>query len=58
MSNPIIEKFMTAVGALGEICGTMRDMFIANGFTREEAIYLVGEFINGFAGDITNKNGN
>ena len=35
-----IESLLTAIGAMGELLGAQRDAFMANGFTREEAMSL------------------
>ena len=37
---------INAIGALCEMCGVMREMLMENGFTRKEAVALVGEYIN------------
>lgn len=35
-----IEELQMAIGALGELLGAQRESFMANGFTREEAMAL------------------
>ena len=44
--NKEIQELLTAVGALGEMSGLLRDELIKNGFTRREAVSLVGNFIS------------
>lgn len=38
-------KFVNAIGAMGEMCGILRGSLLKNGFTREEANHLVGIFL-------------
>lgn len=37
-----LKLLLQSIGALSELLGIMRDEFIKNGFTREEAVYLIG----------------
>lgn len=39
-------KFINAIGAMGEMCGLLRESLIKNGFTREEANHLVSIFLS------------
>ena len=41
-----IQKTIDSIGALCELAGIMRESLISNGFTREEAIGIVCEFID------------
>jgi hypothetical protein len=40
------EEFITAVGALAEMSGALRDSLTANGFTRKEACSIVATVIS------------
>lgn len=40
--NSELKLLIQSVGALSELLGIMRDEFVKNGFTRDEAVYLVG----------------
>ena len=44
MSNPVSDA-LAAIGAMCEISGVMREELIKNGFTRREAVALVGDYI-------------
>ncbi len=43
--NEDVEKVFTALGALCEIAGFLRDHLMDNGFTREEACSMALEYI-------------
>lgn len=38
-------KLINAIGAMGEMCGLLRESLLKNGFTRDEANHLVGVFL-------------
>lgn len=40
--NGELKFLLQSIGALSELLGIMRDEFVKNGFTRDEAVYLVG----------------
>lgn len=40
--NGELKYLLQSIGALSELLGIMRDEFVKNGFTRDEAVYLVG----------------
>jgi hypothetical protein len=41
-----LRKLLLSIGALSELLGVMRDEFIKSGFSREEAVYLIGVILN------------
>jgi hypothetical protein len=43
--NEGLKKLINAVGVLAEMMRLLREELLKNGFTRAEAIYLVGEFM-------------
>lgn len=52
--NPV-DKLLTSIGALSEVCGTIMNGLMRNGFAREEALYLTGEIIKTMLTDVMNK---
>ena len=50
-----LKLLLNGMGALGEMCGLMRDELMKNGFTRREAVSLVGNFIQVTFQPNTNK---
>lgn len=46
MNNKEVEEFINGIGAIMEVSGIMRDQLIAQGFTRPEAVQMVGQFLN------------
>lgn len=56
MNNPNpVEKLINAIGALSEVCAEMMNRLMQNGFTREEALYLTGEFIKSAFDNLSGK---
>lgn len=41
-----LERMTTAIGSLCEVAGLMRDNLLRCGFTREETIYIIAEFMS------------
>lgn len=44
-SSNRIKELLNAVGALGELCGVLRDELIRNGFTRQEACMIISQVL-------------
>lgn len=40
-----MNELLTAVGALAEMCGLMRDELMRNGFSRREAVAMTTEYL-------------
>lgn len=40
-----MEEMLSAVGAVCEMCGIILKLLIANGFTRQEAVTIVGNYL-------------
>lgn len=40
-----VNQLITAVGAISELAGLMRDHLMANGFTRKEAVNIAGQYV-------------
>lgn len=45
MKNEELSNFLTAIGGIAEIAGVLSKELLNNGFTREEALYIVGNFV-------------
>lgn len=45
MNNKEVNDFIESMGAIMEMAGLMRDQLIAQGFTRQESVQIVGDFL-------------
>ena len=41
----MVQKMIDSIGALSEMAGILRDSLMQNGFTREESVGIVCEFV-------------
>ena len=44
-SKAMVQKMIDSIGALSEMAGILRDSLMQNGFTREESVGIVCEFV-------------
>lgn len=49
MNENMLKDLIVGIGALAEVAGLMRDNLLKNGFTREEACFIVSNYINEIA---------
>ena len=45
-NNEKVKEIVNAIGSLGEMCGIFLASLLKNGFTREEAIFLVQHYMS------------
>lgn len=48
--NEEVKKMILSIGVIAEALSIMRDNLVKNGFTREEAIRLCGDFLRAMMG--------
>lgn len=54
-ANSNAEDAITAIGALGEMSGALFQSLMKNGFTNDQALFLVKEFIIATLGKASNS---
>jgi hypothetical protein len=52
-----LNNLLQSIGAMAELSGILREEFIKNGFSREEAVYLVGVIFNAVASQSKDQKG-
>lgn len=53
-----VTEMLTALGALAETCGFLKTRLMLNGFTKKEAMELVGQYLTATVTPRNNKEDN